>query len=114
MRELEGLIGLVLAAVLVAAAARRVGAPYPVFLALGGALLAFLPGAPTLIVPPELALAMFQDACTPSTARSSEDRWYVVGLGIQGAGGLSWNPVTNEFLVSGFGNVKACTRFRRL
>ena len=59
MRELEGLIGLVLAAVLVAAAARRVGAPYPVFLALGGALLAFLPGAPTLIVPPELALAIF-------------------------------------------------------
>ena len=43
MRELEALIGLVLAAVALAAAARRVGAPYPVFLAVGGALLAFVP-----------------------------------------------------------------------
>ena len=46
MSEFEGLVALILAAVLVAAVARRVGAPYPVFLALGGALLAFLPGAP--------------------------------------------------------------------
>ena len=59
MRELEALVGLVLAAVLLAAAARRVGAPYPVFLAIGGALLAFLPGAPSFTVPPELALALF-------------------------------------------------------
>src|SRR5438128_6943894 len=59
MRQLEALLGLVLAAVIVAALARRVGAPYPVFLALGGALLAFLPGAPSLTVPPELALALF-------------------------------------------------------
>ncbi|HEY0792432.1 MAG TPA: hypothetical protein VGD78_15320 [Chthoniobacterales bacterium] len=36
-----------------------VGAPYPVFLALGGVLLAFLPGAPPFSVPPELALALF-------------------------------------------------------
>jgi hypothetical protein len=35
MKELEGLLALVLAAILLAAAARRVGAPYPVFLALG-------------------------------------------------------------------------------
>jgi hypothetical protein len=47
MRELEVLLGLVLAAVILAAFARRVGAPYPVFLALGGALIAFLPGAPS-------------------------------------------------------------------
>jgi hypothetical protein len=44
MRTLEGLLGLFVAAVILAAAARRVGAPYPVFLAVGGALLAFLPG----------------------------------------------------------------------
>jgi hypothetical protein len=37
----------------------RSGAPYPVFLAVGGALLAFLPGAPPFSVPPELALALF-------------------------------------------------------
>jgi len=39
MRELEQLLGLFLAAVLLAGAARRIGAPYPVFVALGGALL---------------------------------------------------------------------------
>jgi NhaP-type Na+/H+ or K+/H+ antiporter len=59
MRELEQLLGLFVAAVILAAAARRVGAPYPVFLALGGALLAFVPGAPSFAVPPELALALF-------------------------------------------------------
>ncbi len=41
MHQLEQLLALFVAAVLLAAAARRVGAPYPVFLALGGALLAF-------------------------------------------------------------------------
>jgi hypothetical protein len=37
MRELEQILGLFVAGVILAAAARRVGAPYPVFLALGGA-----------------------------------------------------------------------------
>ena len=83
MRELEGLIALILAAVLLAAAARRVGAPYPVFLALGGALLAFLPGAPTLIVPPELALAIFiapvlLDAAYDASPRDLKDNWVPV------------------------------------
>jgi monovalent cation/hydrogen antiporter len=41
MQELEVLIGLILATTRLAALARRVDAPYPVFLALGGALLAF-------------------------------------------------------------------------
>ena len=59
MKELEQLLGLFGAAVLLAAAARRVGAPYPVFLALGGALLAFVPATPAFSLPPELALALF-------------------------------------------------------
>ena len=59
MTPLVQLLGLFVAAVILAAAARRVGAPYPVFLAIGGALLAFLPGAPVFSVPPELALALF-------------------------------------------------------
>jgi monovalent cation/hydrogen antiporter len=80
MKELEGLVGLVLAAVLLAAAARRVGAPYPVFLALGGALLAFLPGAPSFTVPPELALALFLapvllDAAYDASPRDLLDNW---------------------------------------
>ena len=86
MRELEGIIGLLLAAVLLAAAARRVGAPYPVFLALGGAFLAFLPGAPSLTVPPELALALFVapvllDAAYDASPRDLKDNWApVLGL----------------------------------
>ena len=80
MRELETIIGLLLAAVLLAAAARRLGAPYPVFLALGGALLAFVPGAPSLTVPPELALALFVapvllDAAYDASPRDLKDNW---------------------------------------
>jgi NhaP-type Na+/H+ or K+/H+ antiporter len=57
MRELEQLGGLFIAAVILAAAARRLGAPYPVFLALGGAGLAFLPVTSSFTLPPELVLA---------------------------------------------------------
>src|SRR5215217_2593184 len=86
MRQLEVVVGLVLAAVLLAAAARRVGAPYPVFLALGGAVLAFLPGAPSFTVPPELALALFVapvllDAAYDTSLRDLRDNWVpVTGL----------------------------------
>ena len=59
MGELEQVLVLFAAAVILAAGARRLGAPYPVFLALGGALIGFLPGAPAFVVPPELALALF-------------------------------------------------------
>jgi CPA1 family monovalent cation:H+ antiporter len=59
MEAVEELQLLFAAAVILAAAARRIGAPYPVFLALGGALLAFLPVAPSFALPPELALALF-------------------------------------------------------
>ena len=80
MPELEALLSLFLAAVLLAAAARRVGAPYPVFLALGGAVLAFVPGAPSLTIPPELALALFiapilLDAAYDSSPRDLKDNW---------------------------------------
>ncbi|PYM27645.1 MAG: sodium:proton antiporter [Candidatus Rokuibacteriota bacterium] len=80
MRELEQLLGLFVAAVVLAAGARRVGAPYPVFLALGGALLAFLPGAPSISVPPDLALALFVapvllDAAYDASLRDLRDNW---------------------------------------
>lgn len=86
MRELEVLTGLVLAAIVLAAVARRVGAPYPVFLALGGAALAFVPGAPSFTVPPELALAIFVapvllDAAYDASPRDLRDNWApVTGL----------------------------------
>jgi len=80
MRELEELLGMVLAAVLLAAAARRAGAPYPVFLALGGALLAFAPGTPSFTLPPQLALALFiapvlLDAAHDASPRDLKDNW---------------------------------------
>ena len=86
MRELEAILALVLAAVVLAAAARRVGAPYPVFLALGGAVLAFVPGTPSFMVPPELALALFVapvllDAAYDASPRDLKDNWApVTGL----------------------------------
>src|SRR5881296_282598 len=83
MRELETLLSLVLAATILAALARRIGAPYPVFLAVGGALLAFLPGAPSFMVPPQLALALFLapvllDAAYDTSFRDLKDNWVPV------------------------------------
>jgi monovalent cation/hydrogen antiporter len=80
MRELEQLLVLFVAAVMLAAAARRAGAPYPVFLALGGAVLAFLPGAPSFTFPPDLALAIFVapvllDAAYDASPRDLKDNW---------------------------------------
>jgi CPA1 family monovalent cation:H+ antiporter len=53
---LMGLL-LALAALLVAAPALRV--PYPILLVLGGLVLGFIPGVPTLQLPPELVLIAF-------------------------------------------------------
>src|SRR5262245_27154943 len=83
MRELEELLGLFVAAVILAAGARRVGAPYPVVLALGGVLLAFLPVSPSFTLPPELALALFVapvllDAAYDSSPRDLRDNWVPV------------------------------------
>nr|WP_205964311.1 sodium:proton antiporter [Ramlibacter agri] len=73
-------MALFVAAVLLAAAARRVGAPYPVFLAIGGALLALVPGAPSPAFPPELVLALFVapilvDAGYDASLRDLRDNW---------------------------------------
>jgi Na+/H+ antiporter len=80
VHEFESLVGLLLAAVLLAALARRVSAPYPTFLALGGALLAFVPGAPRIVLEPELALALFVapillDAAYDASVRDLRDNW---------------------------------------
>src|SRR3954471_12604672 len=92
MTELEGVVGLVLAAVLLAAAARRVGVPDPVFLAVAGVLLAFLPGAPSFTILPELALAIFVapvllDAAYDTSPRDLRDNWVpVTGLVVVAVG----------------------------
>src|SRR3954469_19892950 len=94
MRELEQLLGLFVAAIVLAAAARRAGAPYPVFLALGGALLAFVPHASSFTLPPELALALFVapvllDAAYDASLRDLRDNWLPVASLVIVAVGLT-------------------------
>src|SRR4051794_33843921 len=92
MHDFEQLLLIFVAAVLLASAARRVGAPYPVFLALGGALLAFLPGAPLFTIPAELVLALFVapillDAAYDTSLRDLRENWApVAGLVIFAVG----------------------------
>jgi CPA1 family monovalent cation:H+ antiporter len=83
VKEFEALLGLLLVAVILAAVARRMGAPYPAFLALGGAVLAFVPGVPAFTVPPDLALALFVapvllDAAYDASPRDLKDNWVAV------------------------------------
>src|SRR5689334_9964709 len=94
MTAFEQLLVLFVAAVMLAAAARRVGAPYPVFLALGGALLAFVPGTPKFSLPPELVLALFVapvllDAAYDTSLRDLRDNWGPVGALVVFAVGLT-------------------------
>src|SRR4051794_41903929 len=59
MRVFEVVVALLLGGAVLAAVARRIGAPYPALVALAGAALALVPGVPTLALDPELALALF-------------------------------------------------------
>jgi CPA1 family monovalent cation:H+ antiporter len=59
MHAFETILTVMLGAVLLSLLARRLKAPFPPFLALGGAVAAFLPFAPELQLDPELALALF-------------------------------------------------------
>lgn len=59
MKVFEIVVALLLAGAALAALARRIGAPYPALVALAGAALALVPGVPTLVLDPELALALF-------------------------------------------------------
>ena len=94
MQALELVLGLFVAAVLLAAAARRVGAPYPVFLALGGAGLAFVPGMPAFALPPDLVLALFVapvllDAAFDTSLRDLRDNGLPVAALVVVAVGLT-------------------------
>src|SRR3984893_15705753 len=83
MTGFECLLGVLLVAVLRGAVARRRRAPYPAFLALGGAVLAFVPGAPAFSIDPAVALALFVapvllDAAYDSSPRDLKDLWVPV------------------------------------
>ncbi len=79
----EWILGILLGAVLLSQLAKRIGAPYPALLALGGAVLAFIPGARRIVLEPELALALFLapvllDAAYDTSPRDLKDNWLPV------------------------------------
>lgn len=59
MTTFEWIIGPLHAAVVLSALARRIKAPYPTLLAVGGVLLAFVPAVPIWRLDPDLTLAVF-------------------------------------------------------
>src|SRR3954463_12716581 len=80
MEVFEIVIALLLGGAALAAVARRIGAPYPALVALAGAAIAIVPGAPTLTLDPELALALFVapvlvDAAFDSSMRDMRTNW---------------------------------------
>jgi len=83
MEVFEVVIALLLGGAVLAAAARRIGAPYPALVALAGAALALLPGLPTLVLDPELALALFVapvlvDAAFDASPRDLRANWRAI------------------------------------
>jgi CPA1 family monovalent cation:H+ antiporter len=88
----ELILLLLLGAVLLAGLARRLKAPAPALLALGGAALAFVPGAPRVELAADLALALFVapvllDAAYDASPRDLKDNWApIVGLVVVAVG----------------------------
>ncbi|MFC4453699.1 sodium:proton antiporter [Deinococcus sonorensis] len=83
MLVFETILGLLLGATLLSLAARRLNIPYPTLLAVGGALIAFLPGVPRFGLAPDLILALFVapvllDAAYDTSLRDLRDNWHPV------------------------------------
>src|SRR6267142_3797268 len=80
MLVFEIVIALLLGGVGLAALARRISTPYPALVAMAGAALALVPHAPTLVLDPALALALFVapvllDAAFDASQRDLRDNW---------------------------------------
>jgi monovalent cation/hydrogen antiporter len=92
METFEWILVLLIAAAALAEFARRIGAPYPTLLALGGAGLAFLPDAPRWTLDPQLALTLFVapvllDAAYDTSTRDLRKNWRpVAGLVVAAVG----------------------------
>ena len=83
MEVFEIVIAMLLGGAALAAVARWLGAPYPALVALAGAALALIPGVPTLVLDPELALALFVapvllDAAFDASPRDLRANWRAV------------------------------------
>jgi CPA1 family monovalent cation:H+ antiporter len=59
MNPVELIIGLILAAAVLATLARKIGIPYPVLLVLGGLVLGFMPGLPPVQIAPDVVFLIF-------------------------------------------------------
>ena len=59
MELTQALIGVLVAVALLAWGARSIGVPYPVVQVLGGAALAFIPGAPDVVLDPDIVFLIF-------------------------------------------------------
>lgn len=88
MEVFEIIIALLLAGAGLTVLSRRIGTPYPALVALAGAALALVPGTPTLVLEPDLALALFVapvllDAAFDSSQRDLRSNWRsVAGLAL--------------------------------
>ncbi len=88
MEVFEIIIALLLAGAGLTALSRRIGTPYPALVALAGAALALIPGTPTLVLEPDLALTLFVapvllDAAFDSSQRDLRTNWRpVAGLAL--------------------------------
>ena len=97
MEVFEIIIALLLAGAGLTALSRRIGTPYPALLSLAGAALALIPGTPTLVLEPDLALALFVapvllDAAFDASQRDLRTNWRpVVGLALGRLGSPSWS-----------------------
>src|ERR1700712_4023582 len=83
MPVFETLLGLLIGATVLSAFARRLNIAYPTLLAVGGALLAFIPGVPRLELQPQLILALFVapvllDAAYDASLRDLRRNWIPV------------------------------------
>jgi len=83
MRVFEFVIALLLIGAGLTALSRRIGAPYPALVALAGAGLALIPSTPTLVLDPQLALALFVapvllDAAFDTSLRDLRANWRAV------------------------------------
>lgn len=83
MTTFETILVLLLGATLLSSVGRRLNVPYPTLLALGGAAVAFLPGAPQLDMPSEMIFALFVapvllDAAYDSSLRDLKIHWLPV------------------------------------
>jgi monovalent cation/hydrogen antiporter len=88
----ELVIALLFGGAMLAAFARRTSIPYPALLALAGAVLALVPGTPSVTLDPQLALALvvapvLLDAAFDSSPRDMRRHWRVVtGLALIAVG----------------------------